>query len=99
MRLSTKNLPSRMTTVPSTLLWRWEWEHSTSAEIAKVLRSDFRGETVEIAAYALAKLGAREYAKDIAKLLSKEWFALAIFNEQSETGKTVKPAFYAEDSN
>jgi HEAT repeat protein len=42
-------------------------------EIAKVLQDEFRGETVETAAYALAKLGARQYAKDIARLLGKEF--------------------------
>jgi HEAT repeat protein len=44
-----------------------------AGEFAKVLRGDFIGETVDTAAYALAKLGAREYASDIAKLLNKEF--------------------------
>jgi hypothetical protein len=44
-----------------------------AGEIAKVLQDEFRGETAETAAYALAKLGARQYAKDIVRLLGKEF--------------------------
>ena len=44
-----------------------------ASEIAKVLQDDLRGETVETAAYALAKLGAKQYAKAIARLLDKEF--------------------------
>src|SRR5688572_12073331 len=39
-------------------------------EIAAVLRGDLFGERVATAAYALARVGAKEYAQDIAKLLS-----------------------------
>jgi HEAT repeat protein len=40
-----------------------------SDELAKVLRREFGTKTVEAAAYALASLGARRYAKDVARLL------------------------------
>lgn len=43
------------------------------AEIAKTLRSDFSSEVTEAAAYAMAKLGAKQYAADIATLLRKEY--------------------------
>lgn len=42
-------------------------------EIADVLKDKFRGEVIDVAAYALAKLGARQYAKDIAALLRQEY--------------------------
>lgn len=42
-------------------------------ELAKVLGDELRGETVEAAAYALASVGARQYAKDVAKLLDQKF--------------------------
>lgn len=42
-------------------------------EIATVLRGNLFGERAETAAYALARLGAKEYAPDIAKLLTHDF--------------------------
>jgi HEAT repeat protein len=44
-----------------------------SAEFAKALRDDSGSETIKTAAYALAKLQARKYTKDIAALLNRQY--------------------------
>jgi HEAT repeat protein len=44
-----------------------------AGEIARVLQDEFRGETVETAAYALAKLGFKQHTKEIMRLLGKEF--------------------------
>jgi HEAT repeat protein len=46
-------------------------EHA--GEIAKVLQDEFAGEKATAAGYALAKIGAKQYAKDVAKLLGEEY--------------------------
>jgi HEAT repeat protein len=42
-------------------------------DIAKVLQDEFPGDSGETAAYALAKVGAKGHAKDIARLLSSQF--------------------------
>jgi len=42
-------------------------------DIARMLQDEFPGDSGETAAYALAKVGAKEHAKDIAKLLSSQF--------------------------
>lgn len=44
-----------------------------AADFARVLHDDLDTETTKTAAFALAKLGAKEYKKDIAKLLGQEF--------------------------
>ncbi|MET0647272.1 MAG: hypothetical protein ABW208_11670 [Pyrinomonadaceae bacterium] len=44
-----------------------------AGELAGMLRSEFKRETVEAAAYALASIGARQYAKDVALLLNDKF--------------------------
>ena len=44
-----------------------------AADFARVLRNNFDTETIRAAAFALAKLGAKEYKQDIAKLLGQEF--------------------------
>lgn len=44
-----------------------------AADFARVVRDNFDTETTKAAAFALAKLGAKEYKQDIAKLLGQEF--------------------------
>ena len=44
-----------------------------AADFAKMLHNNFDTETTKAAAFALAKLGAKEYKQDIAKLLGQEF--------------------------
>ncbi len=44
-----------------------------AGDFAKMLHHDFDAETTKAAAFALAKLGAKEYKQDIAKLLGQEF--------------------------
>ena len=44
-----------------------------AADFARVLHNDFDTDTTKAAAFALAKLGAKEYKPDIAKLLGQEF--------------------------
>jgi len=64
-------------------------------EIAQILDDDIFGERGETAAYALARLGAKEHAKDIAKLLKHEFRrrhaakALALLGAREYTDEIV----------
>lgn len=44
-----------------------------AGEIARVLSDELRGESAKTAAYALASIGAKQYAKDVAKLLEQKF--------------------------
>lgn len=44
-----------------------------AGEIAKVLDDELRGEAAKTAAYALASIGAKQYAKNVAKLLEQKY--------------------------
>ncbi len=64
-------------------------------EIARVLDDEIPGDRTETAAYALARLGAKEHAKDIAKLLKNEYRrrhaakALALLGAREYTAEIV----------
>lgn len=64
-------------------------------EIARVLDDEIPGDRAETAAYALARLGAKEHAKDIAKLLKNEYRrrhaakALALLGAREYTAEII----------
>lgn len=66
-----------------------------AAEFVKVMHDDL-GDTTETAAFALAKLGSKEHAKEIARLLSKEYrkadaaLALAIMGATEHTDQIAR---------
>jgi HEAT repeat protein len=67
-----------------------------SGDIAKVLQDEFRGDTVKAAVYALAHISARQHAREVAKLLNKQYLkgdaakALAIMGADEYADEIAK---------